>query len=77
MLAIERRNRILSKLRAEKHVVVSELARQFDVSEETIRRDLDRMEKEGQVVKSYGGAVLSENSLSGTPVHRAQAFQRS
>ena len=67
MLAIERRNRILSKLRAEKHVVVSELARQFDVSEETIRRDLDRMEKEGQVVKSYGGAVLSENSLSELP----------
>ncbi len=67
MLAIERRNKILSRLKAEKHVVVSELAKQFDVSEETIRRDLDKMEKEGMVVKSYGGAVLSENSAAELP----------
>lgn len=67
MLAIERRNKILSRLKAEKHVVVSELAKQFDVSEETIRRDLDKMEKEGLVVKSYGGAVLSENSAAELP----------
>ena len=67
MLAIERRNRILARLRAEKHVVVSELAKQFEVSEETIRRDLDKMEKEGQVVKSYGGAVLSENGAAELP----------
>lgn len=67
MLAIERRNRILSRLRAEKHVVVSELAKEFDVSEETIRRDLDKMEKEGQVVKTYGGAVMSENGAAELP----------
>lgn len=67
MLAIERRNRILARLKAEKHVVVSELAKQFGVSEETIRRDLDRMEKEGQVVKSYGGAVLSESGVAELP----------
>ena len=64
MLAIERRNRILAKLKAEKHVVVSELAKLFSVSEETIRRDLDRMEKDGLVVKSYGGAVLSERGTA-------------
>ena len=67
MLAIERRNRILAKLKAEKHVVVSELAKLFSVSEETIRRDLDRMEKDGLVVKSYGGAVLSESGTSELP----------
>ena len=67
MLAIERRNRILARLKAEKHVVVSELAKQFSVSEETIRRDLDRMERDGLIVKSYGGAVLSENSIAELP----------
>ena len=67
MLAIERRNRILAKLKAEKHVVVSELAKLFSVSEGTIRRDLDRMEKDGLVVKSYGGAVLSESGTSELP----------
>ena len=67
MLAIERRNQILSILREEKRVVVSEIAKKFDVSEETIRRDLDKLEKEGQVVKTYGGAVLNENTFSDLP----------
>ncbi len=61
MLALERRNLILEKLQAEKRVVVSQLSQQFDVSEETIRRDLDKLEKEGLATKSYGGAVINED----------------
>lgn len=60
MLAIERRKLILEQLHEEKRVVVSELSRRFDVSEETIRRDLEKFEKEDLVTKSYGGAVLKE-----------------
>lgn len=67
MFAIERRNSILTALKEEKHVVVSELAKQFDVSEETIRRDLDKLEKEGYVVKTYGGAVISEGAAIELP----------
>lgn len=62
MLAIERRNAILEKLQAERRVVVSELSVLYDVSEETIRRDLEKLESEGYVIKSYGGAVLNENA---------------
>ena len=62
MLAIERRNAILEKLQAERRVVVSELSTLFEVSEETIRRDLEKLETEGFAIKSYGGAVLNENS---------------
>lgn len=62
MLAIERRNAILEKLQAERRVVVSELSILYDVSEETIRRDLEKLENEGYVIKSYGGAVLNENA---------------
>ncbi|MCD8105789.1 MAG: DeoR/GlpR family DNA-binding transcription regulator [Lachnospiraceae bacterium] len=61
MLAIERRNEILEKLQMEKRVIVSELSLQYGVSEETIRRDLDKLEKEGYATKSYGGAVINEN----------------
>ena len=61
MLALERRNLILEKLQAEKRVVVSELSQLYDVSEETIRRDLDKLEKEGLAIKSYGGAVINED----------------
>ena len=62
MLAIERRNAILEKLQIEKRVVVSELSSLYEVSEETIRRDLEKLESEGYAVKSYGGAVLNENA---------------
>lgn len=62
MLAAERRTLILEKLMDEKKVVVSELGELFGVSEETIRRDLDKLTKEGMAIKSYGGAVLNENN---------------
>ena len=61
MLALERRNGILTKLHADKKVLVGELSLLYSVSEETIRRDLDKLEKEGYCVKSYGGAVLRED----------------
>ena len=60
MLALERRNQILLKLQEEQRVVVSELAQLYGVSEETIRRDLDKLDREGFAIKSYGGAVINE-----------------
>lgn len=60
MLAIERKREILAILQREKSVLVSELSQKYDVTEETIRRDLDKLEKEGYVKKTYGGAVLKQ-----------------
>lgn len=62
MLAIERKNEILEKLRAEQRVLVSELAAHYGVTEETIRRDLDKLEKEGYATKTYGGAILGNST---------------
>lgn len=61
MLAIERRNEILEKLQTDRRVVVSELSQIYDVSEETIRRDLEKLVNDGYAIKSYGGAVINEN----------------
>ena len=47
MLAIKRRNAIAELLASRGKVIVSELSREFSVTEETIRRDLERLEKEG------------------------------
>ena len=69
MLAAERRNLILEKLQEEKKVVVSILSEQFGVSEETIRRDLDKLDKEGLAIKSYGGAILNESLNIDMPFH--------
>ena len=61
MLPIERKNEILSRLMSDGKVIVSELASEYQVTEETIRRDLDKLEKEGLAKKTYGGAVKNEN----------------
>ena len=62
MLAIERKNEILAKLRTEQRVLVSELAAHYGVTEETIRRDLDKLEKEGYATKTYGGAIWGNST---------------
>lgn len=67
MLAIERRHQILEELQRNKRVVVSELSARFDVSEETIRRDLEKLSEDGYVVKTYGGAVLNEENVVDMP----------
>lgn len=63
MLAVERRIKMLERVAADQAVEVSSLARQFGVSEMTIRRDLRRLDRDGFVRRTYGGAT--------TPVVRA------
>lgn len=38
-------------------VTVAELAERFDVSIDTVRRDLDQLHREGALVRTHGGAV--------------------
>ena len=64
MLAAERRNQILEILRREERVLVGPLAEQFEVSEETIRRDLANLEQLGLAAKCYGGATLAESRMA-------------
>ena len=61
MLAIERKNMILRMLQEEKKVIVADLSKKFEVTEETIRRDLEKLEAQGLAQKTYGGAILNEN----------------
>lgn len=63
MFAIERQNKIKEILFKEKRVDVFELSELFSVTEVTIRRDLDKLEQEGFLIKTYGGAVLNEDVL--------------
>ena len=57
MLNAERRDRILEALGRDQRVLASELARDFGVSEDTIRRDLRELASEGLLRRVYGGAV--------------------
>ncbi|WP_259650533.1 DeoR/GlpR family DNA-binding transcription regulator [Roseobacter sp. OBYS 0001] len=52
----ERRRKILLELKLRPHVRISELARQFNASTETLRRDFDALAKDGLIDRAHGGA---------------------
>lgn len=62
MLAVERRNKIEQIINQEGRVLVVELSKLFDVTTETIRADLEKLEKQGILVRTYGGATRADNS---------------
>ena len=63
MLTDERLDRIREQLIASGKVLASELALQFDVSEDTVRRDLRELAKSGFCRRVYGGALLPTPDL--------------
>lgn len=58
----DRIGHIREQVKKEKKVVVSQLSKKYGVTEETIRRDLEKLEAEGFLTRTYGGAVI--NSVS-------------
>ena len=49
---------ILEALAATRFVTVTELAKRLDVSEMTIRRDLERLDTNGKLKRTHGGATV-------------------
>ena len=72
-LAIDRHGQILQALDMQGSVSVSDLAERFDVSMETIRRDLKLLAEEGRLVTVHGGAhrLSFEPSLSRRTIENA------
>ena len=58
MILRERQQRIVGVLRAGGAASVRDLARSLHVSESTIRRDLEFLDRNGELTRTYGGAVL-------------------
>lgn len=54
-----RRERIVAELRANPTVRISQLAKVFGVTTETVRRDVDNLSREGLVSRTYGGAAVT------------------
>ena len=75
MLADERKQQILEVLRRDGRVVAVELSTAFEVSEDTIRRDLRELAADGQLKRVHGGALPAVRSV-GLPLaarrHEAQ-----
>ncbi|UVY85616.1 DeoR/GlpR family DNA-binding transcription regulator [Brachybacterium sp. NBEC-018] len=57
MYAPQRHRAILDALAAEGRVAVSDLAERFEVTTETVRRDLDQLDRRGVLARVHGGAI--------------------
>ena len=60
MTTYERRQSLFDILRKQPGLRVPELAQALNVSEGTVRNDLDALEEEGRLKRVHGGAVLSD-----------------
>ncbi len=56
----QRRTKILNLIREDGHAKVQQLSRLFNVSEVTIRQDLEQLEEMGYIQREHGGAFLKD-----------------
>ena len=60
---VSRRNEILNLINTEGQVYVDDLSTKFDVSEVTIRNDLDQLEQKNLLIRARGGAMKIEGRV--------------
>jgi DeoR family glycerol-3-phosphate regulon repressor len=70
MFLEERQAKILEILAENGKVIVKELAEMFNVTEDSIRKDLTTLELEGQLKRTYGGAVPLKEKLQITEAQK-------
>lgn len=59
MLASERLLFILNRMKEHPAVTIREMSLELDISEATVRRDLDELQRQGKLKRQHGGAVLN------------------
>lgn len=62
-LTVTRRRAILEQVKESGEVLITDLSKQFNVSEVTIRNDLEYLERKNLVMRARGGAINSENHV--------------
>ena len=72
----QRRHAILALLNEQGEVSVDALSRRFDTSEVTIRKDLAALEKNGLLLRRYGGAVPLPQELIGDTVQPVSPWKQ-
>ena len=75
MIAAERQRRILDLARREGTVRTTQLAQDFNVTEETIRRDLDFFARKGHLRRTHGGAMDASVALGELPQSERETRQ--
>ena len=68
----DRRNQIIDMITRQRTIKNAQLMETFDISIETVRRDLEYLEQQGFLRRVYGGAVLN-SSLGGEPEYASRS----
>lgn len=68
MFALERQAAIVALIKGQGRASVPEIAERFTISEATVRRDLETLEREGRLRRTYGGAVSTDGLTSEIPI---------
>lgn len=71
----ERRKELAQKLVQEGRLIAKELAHQYQVTAETIRKDIAYLETQGLAHKVHGGAIYANDSRE-LPYHRTSTLNR-
>lgn len=70
-----RQARLVEEVRARGFISVAEIATALSVSEMTIRRDLDELERDGRLVRTHGGAMAVEEAGENAIDREEPAFE--
>lgn len=76
MLAAQRQEVILERIRRDGGVRVTDLVESLSVSDMTVRRDLDALENRGTLRKVHGGAVAAEAARTAEPGFEAKSTRQ-
>ncbi|MGZ0654419.1 DeoR/GlpR family DNA-binding transcription regulator [Coraliomargarita sp. W4R53] len=76
MLPAQRQEFILRHIEAEGSVKNIELAREFEVTNETIRKDLEALAAENRVIRIHGGATRITDARHDMPLPARQSMNR-
>jgi DeoR/GlpR family transcriptional regulator of sugar metabolism len=76
MLAIDRQHRILELLHSAGSVRTIELAGELGVTDETVRKDFETLEKRGVLIRTHGGASRPQRIREDLPFTERQAIRR-
>lgn len=76
MLAIERQRRILELLQQAGSLRTAEIAEQLGVTDETVRKDFELLEKRGELIRMHGGASRPEKVRGDLSFTERQAIRR-
>jgi len=75
MLVDQRRDSILETIQSKGYVALQQLVEDVGASESTIRRDLDHLDRIGQIRRTRGGAAYVGESLTGFDVRQGRATE--